>query len=113
MQVAPKMGYQMSFQALAWAVKQKISPREKYVLIIMANYANDKSKCWPSIATLCSDTGFSRMTVARALAQLEKLGAITVSRRAHKNIRTTSIYLLKLGANFTKGSCGEEPESFG
>jgi len=84
----------MSFQAMAWAVKQTLPSREKFLLIILANYANDRNQCWPAIATLCKDTGFSRMTVSRGIAKLIKLGALNARHQTKNGMKTSKMYRL-------------------
>lgn len=47
----------MSYQATAWAVKQKTgSPSGKSLLMALANYAGECGECHPSIATHAEDT---------------------------------------------------------
>jgi pyocin large subunit-like protein len=82
----------MSFQAMAWAVKQPLPSREKFLLIILANYANDRDQCWPAIGTLCRDTGYSRMTVSRGLAKLVELGALKATARSKGGMKTSKMY---------------------
>ena len=84
----------MSFQAMAWAVKQPLPSREKFLLIILANYANDRGQCWPAIGTLCRDTGYSRMTVSRGLAKLVELGALKATPRSREGMKTSKMYRL-------------------
>lgn len=44
----------------------------KSVLLILASYTDVDGSCFPSIATICKDTGFSKSTVIRALNWCEK-----------------------------------------
>lgn len=85
----------MSFQAMAKAVEIKLPTHEKFVLIMLANYADESGKCWPSVETLCSDTGMSRAAVHKALAKLVKRGLVERAKRFKKNIQTTSIYVIR------------------
>jgi hypothetical protein len=62
----------MSFQAMTWAVKQPVDPREKLILIILANYADPKGVCWPSMATLAKDTGYCRRTILRSIHAMQE-----------------------------------------
>lgn len=91
------MGSKMSFQAMAWAVRQKAPTKAKFLLIILANYADDQNRCWPSIATLCADTGIPRSTVKLYLDRLVKLGLIEKAKRSKGVLQTSNLYLLKLG----------------
>lgn len=85
----------MSFQAMAWAIKQPVKPSEKLLLIVMANYADDIGQCWPSVETLSRDTGMSRATVKRTLTKLEKIGFIARYKRSKGNLQTSNLYALK------------------
>lgn len=86
----------MSFQAMAWAVKQKAPTKQKFVLIILANYADDQGKCWPSLQTLCNETGIGRSTLIVCLNRLVEIGLIEKVKRYRNNLRTSTTYLLKM-----------------
>ncbi|SFH82491.1 helix-turn-helix domain-containing protein [Bradyrhizobium sp. cf659] len=62
----------MSWQATAWAAKQRAgSPGAKLLLLALANYADDTGHSWPSQETLATDTEQSVDTVQRQLRKLE------------------------------------------
>ena len=65
----------MSVQALAWALEQDI-PRsgEKFVLVVMCNYADENGVCYPSVARLERDTSMNRKTILDCLARLRDAG---------------------------------------
>lgn len=88
----------MSFQAMAWAVGQKLPTKEKFLLIMLANYADAEGKCWPSYATLAEETGMARSTVAATLKALEDSGMLSVRQRfdAEKG-QQSNMYELKVG----------------
>lgn len=87
----------MSFQAMAWAVKMKLPPKEKLLLLMLANYAsNQTGDCYPSINTLCDDTGMSKSSVIRALQVLESARLIGVNRRSVEGINLPNFYRLNL-----------------
>ena len=86
----------MSFQAMSWAVKQTADPREKFLLIMMANYADDNGRCWPKYATLSKDTGFSRSTILRSIKDLQKLGFLKVHKRRVKDRQGSNLFVLSL-----------------
>jgi DNA-binding GntR family transcriptional regulator len=87
----------MSFQAMAWAVKIKLPTYEKFVLIMLSNYADEEGKCWPSIETLCNETGLSRPTIKRVLKRLVERGLIVKVKRIRGNLQTSNCYLLEWG----------------
>lgn len=67
----------MSFQASAWAAKQRAgNPSAKAVLYGLANYAGFDGVCWPSQKTLADDTEQSIDSVQRRLKELEQRGLI-------------------------------------
>lgn len=72
----------MSWQATAWAEKQKTgSPARKVLLLVLANYADENGLCWPSQATLAEGTEQSIDTVQRQLRKLEADGHILREKR--------------------------------
>lgn len=90
----------MSFQAMAWAVDQTLPTREKFVLMILANYAsNDTWDCYPSLTTIASNTGMSRDTVMRAIKQLESIGAVSTIRRTSDGVNLPNIYRINKSAD--------------
>jgi DNA-binding IclR family transcriptional regulator len=91
------MGFGMSFQAMAWAVKQTAPTKAKFLLIMLANYADDRGHCWPSIKTLCVDTGIPRSTLKLYLDRLVKLGLIEKAKRSKGVLQTSNLYVLRLG----------------
>lgn len=85
----------MSFQAMAWALKQPGKTNEKFLLIVIANYADERGQAWPSIERLCADTGMSRATVQRTLKKLEKDGYVTRNKRVKGRLQTSNLYTLR------------------
>ena len=55
-------------------------PVAKLVLLKLADNANDSGACWPSIATVCRETGLSERTVQRKMAYLEEHGFLKRNR---------------------------------
>jgi DNA-binding transcriptional MocR family regulator len=67
----------MSWQAIAWAIRQTTgAARRKLLLLALANYADKNGVCWPSQETLARDTEQSVDTVQRQLDVLEELNLI-------------------------------------
>lgn len=54
----------------------QMPPTPKAVLISLADNANDRGECYPSVATICKRTCLSERTVQGAIAWLEKHGAV-------------------------------------
>lgn len=85
----------MSFQAMAKAVEIKLPSHEKFVLIMLANYADENGKCWPSITTISRETGISTASVKRAIKKLCDRGIISRQRQNRGNIKSHNIYRLE------------------
>jgi Helix-turn-helix domain len=63
----------MSWQATAWAIKQRTgNARRKALLLALANYADAKGVCWPSQERLAEDTEQSIDSVQRHSTSLEE-----------------------------------------
>ncbi|WP_204079415.1 helix-turn-helix domain-containing protein [Mycobacterium riyadhense] len=68
----------MSWSALTWATDADVGPTTtKFILILLANKADENFSCYPSIGTLMAEANASRSTVLRALKNLEQHGFIT------------------------------------
>jgi Helix-turn-helix domain len=103
----------MSFQAMAWAIKQPLPTYEKFVLLALSNYTNQDNQCWPSIDTIASDTGLSRTSVKIALKGLEKRHILSVDKRVENRVHSTNIYTILMegvGRNTTGGRSPHDPK---
>jgi hypothetical protein len=81
-----------------WARRQQLRDHlEKFVLVVLATYADANGKCWPSQERLCADTGLGLSTLKRKLASLlaKKLLA-RVYRHCQYGRRTSNRYILSL-----------------
>ncbi|MDP7701387.1 helix-turn-helix domain-containing protein [Mycobacterium sp. TY815] len=86
----------MSWEALAWAKDSEISqPVAKFILVLLANKADENFSCYPSIRTLMAESGAGRSTVLRALSYLEMRGFMTRRPQFHDSgaRRSTRYYL--------------------
>ena len=76
----------MSWQATAWAVKQKTgSASRKVLLLVLANYADEFGICWPSQEALKAETEMSEDTIQRQSKVLKLLGLVKIVRRRRKD----------------------------
>lgn len=71
----------MSWQASAWAQKKgkdyELQPMARYVLLSLANYADPEGNdIYPSLGTLCADTGLSEATLRRHIKHLIEVGLL-------------------------------------
>ncbi|WP_082966914.1 helix-turn-helix domain-containing protein [Mycobacterium sp. 852002-51163_SCH5372311] len=86
----------MSWSALAWATDSDVGPTTtKFILILLANKADENFSCYPSVRTLMTEANASRSTVLRALKNLEARGYITRRPQFHDSgARRSSRYYL-------------------
>lgn len=71
---------------------------QRALLMALADRANDSGECWPSIATLAKESGFSRSTVRASLNTLKDAGFINwKQRRDESGDLTSNLYILNLG----------------
>ena len=88
----------MSFQAMAWAVKQQLPTNEKFILIMLANYAsNDEGECFPAIETLMRETSLARTTVRKCLHSLQTKGYISAHERWSNGRQLSNSYRMVVG----------------
>src|SRR5229473_40883 len=67
----------MSFQAVAWAIKQKLPVVPKFVLVALCERANpDTGECWPGIATVADAVCLSERSVITYIASLVRNGYV-------------------------------------
>ena len=72
----------MSFQASTWAAKQDVeSSSAKFILLLLANYADADGFTFVGQKTLAEDASMSRRTVVRHMGVLEEAGLIVRSKR--------------------------------
>lgn len=102
----------MSFQAMAWAVKQKVgNATGKAILLMLANYADERGECFPSQETLASECECSKRSVLDWLQKFEDIGILTRERRhGTGGYRRADLIRLSLGAvNSRENISGENP----
>jgi len=86
----------MSWKALDWATELDIdSATAKFILLLLANKADENYSCFPSVSTLMAESSAGRSTVLRALKKLEDDGLITRNPQFHDSgaRRATRYYL--------------------
>ena len=81
------------FHHIAWAMKAPTPDAlSRWLLVVLADHANEDGKCWPSQATLARRTGMGRSTVKRKLEMLEENQLI--HRISGNSERSTMYHLL-------------------
>jgi hypothetical protein len=85
----------MSFQAIAWALTQDI-PRtsEKFLLVMLANYADKDGFCYPSIDRLAQELSQNRKTVVKSIKSLVSNGLIKDTGRRIGFTKSVVVYQL-------------------
>lgn len=87
----------MSFEAIAWAVRQKLPFAQKIVLVMLSDRHNsDTGRCDPSHERLSSDCGMTRRSVLDQLARLDAAGFIRTIHRMAGKLKTSNQYALNL-----------------
>lgn len=81
----------MSVQAIGAALAVKgVSSTEKLLLIVLANYADENGRCWPSNKRLCDDASLSERTIRATLKALDERGIISRTERFRADGSRTS-----------------------
>lgn len=75
---------------LAWETKVETAS-QRLVLLAIAKYADLDGTAFPSVESLCADTCLNRKTAFKVLKELQKIGAIVVSKRQPNNGNCYSI----------------------
>ena len=87
----------MSFEAMSWAVQQKLPALQKIVLLMLADRTNkDTSRCDPSITRLAEDCGMSERSTRNAIRALENIGLIETIHRSREGVNLPNHYRLKI-----------------
>lgn len=88
----------MSLKALTWALEQDIfSCQRKFVLVALANFANENHLAYPSVQTVCSITSQNDKTVRKALKDLISENYIEDTGDRAGSRQQVKVYKLNLG----------------
>ena len=103
----------MSFQAMAWAVKQKVgNATGKAILLMLANYADDAGRCFPSQETLATECECSKRCILDWLQKFEDMGILSRERRhGAGGYRRADVLTLSLSAAFSPENSSRENRS--
>jgi len=104
----------MSHWASTWAYEQKIKiSGRKFVLVALADFADENGYCFPAQDTLAGMTGQDSRSVRRHLAELEVSGFIKRKHRYEQKKRTSDGYHLLAPADRLKPSYRtDDPEAY-
>lgn len=82
----------MGIAARDWAWSLDLNtPSVKLVMLCLAEHANERGNCWPSVARVIEKTGLSRRSVSGAIASLKSLGHLKVEVRNYRNRYTLAL----------------------
>lgn len=92
----------MSVEAITWALNLKVErSTAKFVLVAMANCANNDMTCWPSVQYLSEATCQDRKTVLENIKRLKEAGYITDTEVRKGRTGQVIVYQLKNPDNGT------------
>ena len=86
----------MSFQAMAWAIKQPLSCQEKMVLLLLANYADQAGRCFPSMGVLAKECGLPLSSTRKCVAKLEQAKLVRRYKRIRSYGQTSNTFILAM-----------------
>jgi len=98
----------MSFPSIRWAFAQDLPGMEKLVLLALANRADDRGDCWPSMSTIAKDAGICRATVIRMVGKIERRGLISLVRRTTAHGKSSHIYTLNKAIKKAPRPCNSQ-----
>jgi DNA-binding Lrp family transcriptional regulator len=93
----------MSIKALNWAFGLDLkNTTQKFILVALADTADDFGVCWPSYETIAKKCSVSRRSVIRSINDLIKQGIITKTRRFKANgFNNSNCFHLKIGVEIS------------
>lgn len=86
----------MAVEWITWALEQALPSGPKFVLVALANRANQDGECWPSQEDLARQTGQTRQSVNRQIRVLCDAGFLEKQeRRREDGYKSSSNYILR------------------
>lgn len=90
----------MSHHALAWAMKQRLKPGAKLVLLVLADASNHEGASWLAVTTLSQRTCLGIRQVRKWLDYLSDLELISrESRTGQRGRQTTNVVTLNMAVS--------------
>jgi hypothetical protein len=100
----------VSYKATNWAYELPLVGPQKFVLVALADMADEANSCYPGQKRLVAMTGFAEKTVRRALASLEDSGLLRREQRHGAfGYRTSDRYTLNVGVQMLETLPVTEP----
>ncbi len=102
----------MSLKAMVWALEVRVgNPIRKLVLLKLADHANDRGECWPSLDLLSEVAEVSRRSVIRHIQDLEEMGLISKKKGSKGRSNKYFLALKKDSATLAPSPKNRVPES--
>lgn len=73
----------MSIEALNWAFKLQLKSGPNFVLVALANYADENGECYPTYKKIHEMTGISERSIGEHLVYLESIGLVERKRQRY------------------------------
>lgn len=90
----------MSNAALNWAFEQDLPMAQKFVLVVLADYADEAHSSFPAQSKIAERIGATDRTVRNALKELESKGFVSREHRQRSNgSRTSDRYFLPVNGS--------------
>ena len=94
----------MSVLASSWAWSlEGLEPMPKFVLMALADQADDRGYCWPSQQLIAQKVAMGERTVRRHIKTLRELGLVTPRVRSSTRGRRSNGYQLHIGFSLGSG----------
>lgn len=84
----------MSIKVMTWAWELKLPPAPKFVLMALADEANDDGYCFPAQRRLATKCSIDARSVRRMISVLAAEGYVVVKKRFRNRARTSNGYQL-------------------
>jgi Helix-turn-helix domain len=95
---------------MTWAWTLQLPPTPKFVLMALADDANDDGYCYPSHRRIAQKCSITERSVRRMIEVLCAKGYVVVRQRFHNRARTSNGYQLKVDDPRTNCPGGADPD---
>jgi hypothetical protein len=100
----------MSFPCTKWAWKQPLLHAEKIVLLALAEHADERNECFPSMATLAEECGMCRRNILRVVEKLVEKKLIFIKKRVTAHGKSSHDYTLNTAIIMIKTPCDSQSQ---
>lgn len=86
----------MAIEIMTWVWKLPLKKNLKYVLLALADYADENGNCYPSIETIAQKCSTTSVSVINTIKELCKYGILKKEKRYENGQRTSNSYCINL-----------------